>query len=159
VPDGLKLKVLRELRGAPPPPIYGVPMGLTGRIVDRFTDANFVSPGAHLAYAKIAVPDPRDGERDLYRVNLLHAITPENQDSLHYWWFLARDFAHGDQAASDYLTATTNKAFNEDVEALTLIAAQHRDGEDWRELSFPADKPGLAMRKNLMAMVRAEAAA
>ena len=157
VPDGLKLKVLRELRGAPPPPIYDVPMGLGGRDVDRFTDANFVSPGAHLAYASIAVRDPAVGERDLYRVNFLHAITPQTQDSLHYWWFLTRDFAQDDALASEYLTRMTTKAFNEDVEALTLIAEQHRDGEDWREMSFGTDKPGLAMRKNLMLMARAEA--
>lgn len=159
VPEGHKLKVLRELHGDPPPPIYGVPMGLMGRPVDRYTDANFVSPGAHLAVGRIVNREPRAGEREEFKVNLLHAITPETQGALHYWWFLARDFALDDQGASDFLIATTNKAFSEDVEALTLISTQYGEDDDWRELSFTTDKPGLAMRKTLMTLARAEAEA
>ncbi len=154
--EGHKVRMLRELRASPPPPIYGVPMGLTGRDVDRYTDANFVGPGAHVAYARIVNPEPQAGERDVYRVNLLHAVTPERQDSLHYWWFLSRDFAAGDQSASDFLIATTNKAFNEDVDALTLIADHNRQTGDLDELSFATDKPGLAMRRSLAAMAAAE---
>ncbi len=158
VGDGT-VKVLRELRNSPPPPVYGVPMKLMGRDVDRYTDANFVLPGAHLAYARIVNTQAEPDEIETHRVNLLHAITPERQDSLHYWWFLSRDFAQDDQTATDYLIASVNKAFNEDVEALTAIADQHRDGVDFQEMSFATDRPGLAMRKIVAGLADREAAA
>jgi vanillate O-demethylase monooxygenase subunit len=134
-------------------------MKLMGRDVDRYTDANFVLPGAHLAYARIVNTQAEPDEIETHRVNLLHAITPERQDSLHYWWFLSRDFAQDDQTATDYLIASVNKAFNEDVEALTAIADQHRDGVDFQEMSFATDRPGLAMRKIVAGLADREAAA
>ena len=155
--EGDVVRIRRELRNSPPPPIYGIPMKLTGRPVDRFSDSRFVSPAGHIAFARITNPEPRAGEQSDYRVNITHLFTPEFQGTIHYWWFNSRDFALDDAGASEYLTSASIKAYMEDVDALTWIQeeVEKSDGPP-DELSFGPDRPGLAMRKTLLRLAEAE---
>lgn len=155
--EGDVVRIQRALRDSPPPPIYGIPMQLTGRQVDRFSDSRFASPAGHIAFAKIvdlAAPDPAQAE---YRVNITHLFTPEFQGTIHYWWFNSRDFGLDDAAASTYLTETSLKAYQEDVDALTWIQEEVEKGDGAPdELSFGPDRPGLAMRKIMLRLAMAE---
>lgn len=158
--EGDVVALNRMLRDSPPPPIYGIPMKLTGRQVDRFSDSRFASPALHIAHAKIVNLEPQAGELAEYRVNIVHFFTPEQQGSIHYWWFNSRDFALDDESASEYLTATSNQAYQEDVDALGWIQQElEKESEAPEELSFGPDRPGLAMRKILLRLARQEAGA
>ncbi len=155
--EGDVVGLQRALRDSPPPPIYGIPMKLMGRQVDRFSDSRFASPALHIAHAKIVNLAPHDGELAEYRVNIVHFFTPEQQGSIHYWWFNSRDFGLDDAEASAYLTETSMRAYQEDVDALTWIQAElEKEDEPPEELSFGPDRPGLAMRKILLRLARLE---
>lgn len=148
----------RELRNSPPPGIYGVPTGLTGKPVDRFSDARFVSPALHTAYARIVDNNDSTGEPRTYRFNITHLFTPETHHSIHYWWFNSRNFNLQDTQTDDYLQSASAKAYLEDVDALEwIMQAVRGDVEPQFDLNFAPDKPGLMMRQVLHRLAAAEA--
>ncbi len=155
--EGDQILIARALRDSEPPPIYGIPMKLTGRKVDRFSDSRFTSPAIHIAHARIVNPNPQEGEQAEFRVNIVHMFTPERQNTIHYWWFNSRDFSLDDAAASDYLRESSSKAYQEDVDALRWIQETlDAHEEPVHELSFGPDKPGLLMRRTLLKLAHQE---
>lgn len=155
--DGDQVRIERVLRQSEPPPIYGIPMKLMGRKVDRYSDSRFASPALHIAHARIVNPQPQPGELGEYRVNIVHLFTPEYQDSIHYWWFNSRDFSLDDPQASEFLAKSSRKAYQEDVDALGWIQdTLNREPGPVQELSFGPDRPGLMMRRNLLRLANAE---
>lgn len=155
--EGDKVVQYRELLDAEPPSIYGIPMGLMGRKVDRFSHAYFMSPAGHIAHAKIINREPKEGEKKEFRVNITHLYTPEDQNNLHYWWFNSRDFGLDNKESDEFLYEASMKAYYEDVEALTWIQ-ENLDKETGpvEELSFGPDRPGLLMRKIMLKLAKAE---
>jgi len=148
--EGDAVLLRKELLNSSPPPIYGVPMGLTGRLVDRLSESGFMSPAVHVAHATITNHDLRAGERAANHVNIIHVITPATQDSFHYWWFVSRDFALDDLAASTFLREASARAYQEDVDALAWIQDNvTSDPDPFTEQSFAPDRPGLLMRRTL----------
>ena len=156
--EGDRIVIDRELRDSPPPGVYGVPTGLTGKPVDRFSDARFVSPALHTAYARIVDNQDPSGQARTYRFNITHIFTPETNHSIHYWWFNSRNFKLTDTQADAYLHAASDKAYLEDVDALEWIMDVVRnDTEPQFDLNFAPDKPGLMMRQVLYRLAAAEA--
>ncbi|WP_322094134.1 aromatic ring-hydroxylating dioxygenase subunit alpha [Paraburkholderia bannensis] len=150
----------RELRNSPPPGVYGVPTGLTGKPVDRFSDARFVSPALHTAYARIVDNHDPSGAARTYRFNITHIFTPETNGSIHYWWFNSRNFNLDDADAGTWLYDASAKAYQEDVDALEwILEAVTHDTEPQFDLNFAPDKPGLLMRQILYRLAAREASA
>lgn len=147
----------RELLDSEPPSIYGIPMGLMERKVDRYSHAYFMSPAGHVAHARIVNRDPKEGENKEYKVNITHLFTPEDQNNLHYWWFNSRDFDHSNSESDEFLFEASKTAYYEDVEALTWIQDNlDKESGPVEELSFGPDRPGLLMRKILLKLAKAE---
>lgn len=156
--DGDAVIIDRALLNSPPPAVYGVPTNLMGKPVDRFSDARFVSPALHTAYARIVDNADRSGKPRTYRFNITHIFTPETNHSIHYWWFNSRDFNLDDGAADEHLDKASAKAYLEDVDALEWIMDVVRnDSEPQFDLNFAPDKPGLMMRQVLHRMAAEEA--
>lgn len=158
--EGDQVIIDRALRDSPPPGVYAMPTGLTGKPVDRFSDARFVSPALHTAYARIVDNHDASGQPRTYRFNITHAFTPETNESIHYWWFNSRNFSLQDVEIDQFLHDASAKAYMEDVDALEWIMdVVRRDTEPQFDLSFAPDKPGLLMRQALYRMAAAEAGA
>jgi phenylpropionate dioxygenase-like ring-hydroxylating dioxygenase large terminal subunit len=156
--EGEAVVIDRMLRQSPPPGIYAMPTGLTGKPVDRFSEARFQSPALHTAFARIVDTCPTDGARGEFRFNITHCFTPESQGAIHYWWFCSRDFDLGDVAKDEFLRQASAKAYQEDVDALeAILEGIQNDAEPFSELHFAPDKPGLLMRRALFERARAEA--
>lgn len=156
--EGDSVVIDRELLNSPPPAVYGVPTGLMGQPVDRFSDARFVSPALHTAFARIVDHKDASGSSRTYRFNITHIFTPETNHSIHYWWFNSRDFNLDDAAADEHLHAASAKAYLEDVDALEWIMDVVRnDSEPQFDLSFAPDRPGLMMRQVLNRLAAGEA--
>lgn len=151
----LRVSLRRELKRSAPPDIYARPMGVEGRLVDRVSEVSFIGPAGHVAFATISNVDP-PAERSEYRVNITHLFTPETQGSIHYWWFNSRNFALHDHEASEFLRASSEKAYLEDVAALEWISEAQNASPDLHEVSFRSDRPGLMMRQELLKMAVAE---
>ena len=153
--DGDVVRLRRELKRSPAPGIYARPMGVEGRLVDRVSEAAFVSPAGHVAFAAISNVEPR-AEREAFHVNIVHVFTPETQNSIHYWWFNSRDFALKDESASTFLREASQSAYSEDLDALQWISEIVNASSDLHEVSFRSDRPGLLMRQTLLRLANAE---
>jgi len=156
--EGEQIVIDRALRNSPPPGIYGVPAGIMHKRVDRLSQARFISPAMHVAFAQILDPAPDGDAPGRYRFNITHLITPETQHTLHYWWFNTRDFKLDDAEADRHLQTASEQAYLEDVDALEWISdVVRKDAEAQFDLNFAPDKPGLLMRRNLYRMAAREA--
>lgn len=156
--EGDMVHLVRGLLDSPAPDIYGVPTGLKDRIVDRFSDGYFASPALHYAHARVVNKEVRAGEQEEYRFTITHIYTPEEQGTIHYWWFNSRDCNLDDAEADRYLVEASMVAYQEDVDALTWIQETvDNEKEPFEELSFGPDRPGLAMRKIMLKLATAEA--
>lgn len=156
--DGDSVVIDRALLNSPPPGVYAMPTGLAGKPVDRFSEARFVSPALHRAFARIVDNNDPSGTPRTYRFNITHIFTPETNQSMHYWWFCSRDFKHDDAAIDEHLSTASAKAYKEDVDALEWIMDNIlKDAEPQFDLHFAPDKPGLMMRQSLYRLAMAEA--
>lgn len=156
--EGNVILIDRMLKNSPPPGVYAMPTGLTGKPVDRYSEARFQSPALHTAFARIVDPAPAPGKAAEFRFNISHIFTPETNESIHYWWFCSRNFALDDTAIDEHLHASSAKAYLEDVDALEwILQVVRNDTEPQFDLNFAPDKPGLMMRRVLYDMAAAEA--
>ena len=156
--DGEVVIIDRLLKNSPPPGVYAMPTGLTGKLVDRHSEARFQSPALHVAFAKIVDPTPPAGALSEYRFNITHIFTPETNESIHYWWFNSRNFDLENKESDVFLHTSSDKAYLEDVDALEWIMdVVRKDTEKQFDLNFAPDKPGLLMRRALYDRAAAEA--
>lgn len=147
----------RALLNSPPPGVYAMPTGLSGKPVNRFSEAKFVSPALHRAFARIVDTSEGSAKEKTYRFNITHLFTPQTQQSIHYWWFCSRDFKHDHLEVDEHLLSASTKAYQEDVDALEWI--MHNivsDQEVQFDLHFAPDKPGLMMRQYLYRLAQLE---
>ena len=150
--------IRRSLENSAPPGVYGNPAKIMHKRVNRSSEARFVSPAAHTAYARITDPAPDPGQPGLYRYNITHVFTPESHNAIHYWWFNSRDYRIGDAEIDRFMVEAHSQAYGEDVEALewiTDVVLNDRAPQQF-ELSFAPDKPGLMARRILYRLAMAE---
>ena len=156
--DDNQVVIRRELRDSAPPGVYGLPAKIMDKKVHRTSEARFVSPALHTAFARVHVPDPDPGKPTDYRYNITHAFTPETNNSIHYWWFNSRDYRPGDPQIDQFMREAHTQAYSEDVEALQWInEVVRKDGEAQFDLSFAPDKPGLMARRIIYRLALKEA--
>jgi len=156
--EGNQVVIRRRLENSPPPGVYGIPAGIMDKRVERTSEARFVSPAVHTAYARITDPAPEAGKPGLYKFNISHVFTPETNNSIHYWWFNSRDLKPGDAEIDRFMLEAHAQAYGEDVEALewiTDVVLGDRDPQSC-DLSFAPDKPGLMARRVMYRLAMAE---
>lgn len=140
--------IRRELKDCAPPGVYGEPAQIMHKRIDRSSEARFVSPAVHTAFARIGDHNPDPGAPELYRYNITHCFTPETNTSIHYWWFVSRDYKPADPSIDQFMVDAHKQAYSEDLEALEWIMDVVRnDADPHIELSFATDKPGLMARR------------
>jgi phenylpropionate dioxygenase-like ring-hydroxylating dioxygenase large terminal subunit len=140
------------------PPFYAKPTGMEGVDAARIVESTFISPAlsfSEVVLRNLSVPQ---GERRDFHVRTAQIITPESQGSLHYQFTVVRDFALDDPAITPFLLTGVRAVFNEDVDALEIIASlkEQEDDVDFHEASAPSDRAGVAMRKYLKNLSDAE---
>lgn len=156
--EGNQVVIKRALRNSPPPGVYGKPADIMHKLVDRTSEARFVSPAIHTAYAEIIDPAPDEGKPSNYRYNITHCFTPETNTSIHYWWFNSRDYDPQNAEIDEFMRTTSQQAYLEDLVALEWIMDVVRnDSEPQIDLSFAPDKPGLMARRIMYRLAVKEA--
>ena len=155
-PDGIySTRVYADI---PAPPLWKRLLNLGGERLTRTIVESFRSPA--LCEAATTLTDvslPEGADRD-YQLRILHFITPEFQDTTHYFWFFVRDFQIDDPSVGEEVYAGIKAAFMEDKVALEGIQeiASLDDREDFREMSFMSDKAGILLRRRLAKLANAE---
>lgn len=153
--------VSRHMEDAECPPFYSESTGLQGRIT-RWQDIEYHPPCLYLLHSRVApagVLPPAEGPDDAaFHVEVVYAITPSTEHSTYDFWAVARDFALGDEAVSDFLRDSNRTVVLQDVQALDVlekVIASEPPG--YQELSINIDTGGLAARRILARMAEESA--
>lgn len=150
------VRVTRFVEQCDVPPIYAR-TGITGKM-SRRTESEFVSPAMHHASAVMSDLQATAEQRRDFTIFITHFATPETQDSTHYWFTFARDFALGDQEVDEYMKTSALTAFQEDRHALQEIAHMYRTEPQAlsTEIHIKSDQAGVAARRILLRLANEE---
>lgn len=95
----------------------------------------------------------------LGNMNFIHGITPETENSTHYWSILTRDFRQDDDALAKALRAQNIAVIQQDIDILEAIEIVLGEGGALpREMSIKTDAGALRARLRIIQLIRAEKA-
>jgi vanillate O-demethylase monooxygenase subunit len=154
--EGDSVKVVRLMPGSTPPPTYMAAWPF-GEKCDRWQEIEFdvshlriwtgaVEPGTD------AIDDP---ERGGFHMRGFHGITPETEQTCHYFWSMAST-SHPDMPPNiDSVVSQTEFTFDEDR---TVIEAQYRNivefGKDATWIDIHVDAGGNRARRILQRLMQ-----
>lgn len=155
--EGERVVVRRWLRNSVPPPTYVRAVGFEGRI-DRWMEISFV-PG--LVWIYIGANDAGVGldeqnRHDKLGIRIFNGITPETEESTHYFWTAAHNFRVDDPAVTQAFCAEIEATFREDRTVIEAQQMRLRELPDRPRIDIRGDAGGLAARRIVAARVRAE---
>jgi len=127
--------------------------------VDRWQHVTWTPP----SFVKLDVGAARantgamEGDRSQgFGYRNLNAITPETDDTSHYFWAQARDFRIDEKWISDLMVDTTHEAFSEDMWIIALQQNNMDTGTTRPRIDINHDGAALAAIRMLDAMIEAE---
>jgi vanillate O-demethylase monooxygenase subunit len=102
---------------------------------------------------------PGTSEASMRALPSLHAFTPQDRKTTHYFWAVARNFRLEDVEFSAGMRTAFVAAFEQ--EDLPIISAQQRmigdrDFWDLKPISLPGDNGGLRARRTLQKLIESE---
>jgi phenylpropionate dioxygenase-like ring-hydroxylating dioxygenase large terminal subunit len=119
------VQFIRWLLNSLPPPTYVQAVNFTGR-VDRWMEFEFVAPAVVYQFTgALAVGEgayERGNRRGGFALRIFHGITPETEDTCHYFWSGAHGYRQSEPAVTDTLFAALSATFAEDA---AILEAQH----------------------------------
>jgi len=147
-----------------PPPLYAATGGYGERQdkVDRWQLLHFEPPShvwldAGVATAGTGAPD---GDRGAGITHILYdGITPETEDSTHYFWSFPRDYKTDDAAITEMLDKGVYNTFLEDQEMLERQHALLRANPDATLVDINVDRPATQARRLVDKLLTEEAGA
>lgn len=140
-----------------PPPLYAKTGGFTGKKVDRWQLLHFEAPShvwldAGVASAGTGAPE---GDRKEGITHILYdGITPETEDSTHYFWSFPRDYRIDSEDLDGMLQQGIADTFLEDKEMLEKQHALMRAKPDAPRVDINADAPAVQARRVVDKLLR-----
>ncbi len=108
----------------------------------------YLTPATNKGYGLLIPLDENGDECAPVGHYVNHYLTPETEESCHYFWFIARNYELDDEDYSKKQGEMVQNGFEEDLVAVKLLQEMFdRDQHDYREIGIKADKPGVVMRK------------
>lgn len=154
--EGADVEVVtsRFMNDIPAPPFWKMALrsnGLTDEVpVDRWQVCRFTPPShvlievgvAHAGHGGYDAPD----EHKVYSM-VVDFITPETEESMWYFWGMARRFNPGDAEVTDRIREGQHKIFSEDLQMLELQQRNLSAHPDRKLLKLNIDAGGVQSRK------------
>ncbi len=156
-----RFALLREVAPTRLPPLWAKTTGLEDVDAVRSVRSEFLSPALHIVSVRFWAYGQPEGQRADMQVKTAHIITPESAGKTHYFIYHARNFARHSPGVTRFMHEGLLEAFREDVAGLEAIErniAATPPGE-LLEVSFNADRAGVAMRRHIKALAERERAA
>jgi vanillate O-demethylase monooxygenase subunit len=161
--DGDAVTTSRHMTGIQAPPFWRSALEMCGlppdARVDRWQICRYSPPAQVLIDVGVAL-EGRGGNDAPNEVKasgiVVDLLTPETEESMWYFWGLARRFNPGDAALTDTLRERQGAVFNEDV---AMLEAQHislRDRPGHHLLMLNIDAGGVQARKVLERLLAAQ---
>jgi len=163
--DDDTVQYYREIRDNPV--LAGVlPMKLQEQLKGKKTvnrnSVCFVSPAFTTGVDKITAYDSSGAEVLTTNMHIAHFLTPETQNTTHYYWAGGRDFAQSDSKEDreylELMSRLTEQVFAQDKEAGELIQSMSESDcdPDFVERHVAGDKMGVAMRRVILKLANQE---
>jgi phenylpropionate dioxygenase-like ring-hydroxylating dioxygenase large terminal subunit len=152
------ITVGRWIENSKPVPVMQRYGNFTGPI-DRWQSYYLYLPNISLVdMGGIDAGKPRDEEsrNTQYRSLSYAALTPETGSTTHYFWFVLRSFAPGDEQVSKDMCAAYVATFDEDRALLGEIQRNKRCNADAVPLRLAIDNAGIRLNRSLQKLVDAE---
>lgn len=125
--------------------------------IDRFQTSDFFAPSFFTVVLGGEPAGTRDEMQHPHHI-VLNCVTPETEESSHYFWSVCRTAALDDTHVSEQMYVQTRHAFDEDAEMLERQQQAIRADRSGRPLmNFQGDQAGAAMRKVIARLMEAEA--
>jgi vanillate O-demethylase monooxygenase subunit len=147
----------RWMLGIDPPPLYAKTGGFEGRKVDRWQLLHFEAPShvwldAGVAAAGTGAPE---GDRKEGITHILYdGITPETEDSTHYFWSFPRNYKIDSAELDELLQVGIDNTFLEDKEMLEKQHALMKARPDAPRVDINADAPAVQARRVVEKLLR-----
>jgi vanillate O-demethylase monooxygenase subunit len=156
VPRGIR--VTRHIPDVPSPPYYREVRGITGNL-DRWFIYDFVLPGTLLMDSGGRPAGAPWGEnRGGVRHHSCQTVTPETDNSTHYFFQQARHTSEGDHSIAEAAYRVLCRAFDEDREMITAQAREIARDPSAPMLPLAMDAAVVRFRKLVADTVAAERA-
>jgi phenylpropionate dioxygenase-like ring-hydroxylating dioxygenase large terminal subunit len=119
IPIERGLRVIRHVRDVPPAPYHRKFGDFTGN-VDRWFHYDFLVPGILLMHSGLKPPGrPWDDFEGALHLRSCQALTPETDDSTHYFFMQGQEFARGNREVTESIRNSLVAAFAEDRAMIT----------------------------------------
>ena len=156
-----RFALLREVAPTRLPPLWAKTTGLEGVDAVRNVRSEFLSPALHIVSVRFWAYGQSEAGRPDMQVKTAHIITPETAGTTHYFIYHGRNFAQHTPGVTRFMHEGLLGAFREDVAGLEAIERNiaATPPEEFLEVSFNADRAGVAMRRYIKAQAERERAA
>jgi phenylpropionate dioxygenase-like ring-hydroxylating dioxygenase large terminal subunit len=158
LPDGVR--VGRWMIDFVPPPLFARAGNFNGN-VDRWQFVTWTPPSTvylDVGCARAGTGAPEGDRSQGISIWSSHLITPETENSSHYMFSFARDFALADPEMSKLLYEGSKATFLEDAEMLEAVQANRCGGSLEGLVDIAADAAQLQARRMLGQLINAERA-
>ncbi len=153
--DG-SVRVHRDMRDIEPPPLYAAQRGEGGRI-DRWHTTTYFPPGYLVIESGSKPSRNRESAAGVFERRIINFITPVNATTSHYFWYIARNYALGDEKVATELQRSINFTFDQDK---ALLEAQQRslgpDPDQAFPVSIKVDAGPILGRRLLQTLIERE---
>ena len=157
--DGDVVRVTRWILDSPPPPTFVKTAGFTENI-DRWQIIDFVPPSfvrLDLGGAPAGAGAPQgDRSQGIERWNL-NAITPETENTAHYFWYECRNFRIDDEDLTQLFFDQVHEAFLEDLDMIDAQQRVRNRGPAAAPVDINADQAPLQARRVMERLIADEA--
>lgn len=151
--DGL-VQAHREMPNIEPPPFFAMVLDHHGRI-NRWQTAVSLAPS--ICMTDFGVYPVGTSADDAYRSHVLHLLTPETQDTTHYFWSVARNRRLDDEELTQSICKAAAQTFDEDAVVLEMQQKQvHTYGGPVPRVALKVDEAPIRARRLLDALVKRE---
>lgn len=115
------------------------------------------APGVWLGENFVYVDNPADGQPACYKTYINHFMTPEKQDSCHYWYSITNTRMKPDPEVAVVFNQFVGAAFHEDVVAVNHMQKLLTDEKtDYKEININGDKAAVLFRRKTLDWVLEE---
>ena len=153
--DGCIVRAHREMPNIDPPPFFSMLLGRDGKI-NRWQVAIYTPPGINMTEAGFYPVGTARSNAFVHRP--MHLITPETENTSHYFWGVARNFRLNDPEVTANMQKSVAHTFSEDKALLELQHAslQAEGMPQIPQMAVNVDVAPVQGRRLLSAMIKRE---
>ncbi|WP_375202244.1 Rieske 2Fe-2S domain-containing protein [Hyphococcus sp.] len=157
--DGDRVYSLLSTFDAPPPPIWTATGAATGKVhVDTWLEMRWDAPATF--FLDVGVMPTGHGREDGNALPTVHIITPETEETSHYFWKMFRNFSRGNPKVSEVMEEFATRAFQDEDRPMIRAVQERMAGRDFWEMDpvlLPTDAAAIQARRMIKKLLKEEA--